>query len=240
LKQKQSVNYAIQPEPNASVITAILKDMNRRLRTILSLIPHDHPVADIGADHGLVPLALLRAGFNRALYATELTEASFARLKLAVMDTEIRPYQANGLTSLPQEVKTIICTGMGGHLMIAILEQFPATTKRLKTLILGPQRDAERVRGWLSTHGWMIVEEGFVFEDGNAYPIIKAEPGNQPLTDPARWYGPWMIDHPNLDFLLFLSQEANILRQALQFKVDEDKRLRLEWIQQYVKHHDLA
>jgi tRNA (adenine22-N1)-methyltransferase len=213
--------------------------MRRRLQAILSLIPRDQPLVDVGSDHGYVPLALAKAGFDHPLYATELSVASVAMLKHALVETTIHVYQANGLMDLPSEVKTMVCTGMGGHLIVEILSAHPEQSGQLKTLVLGPQRDPDIVRKWLVTHGWCIEKEDFVYEGNQGYPLLVAIRGKQSLSDIEAWYGPKLIQAPNLDFLLFLSIEARQLQRTLQHQEDKDKRLRLEWIQQYVKNHNL-
>ena len=49
--------------------------LSKRLECILSLVPEDvHTAADIGTDHGLVPLALIRRGLCKRVIATDLRE----------------------------------------------------------------------------------------------------------------------------------------------------------------------
>jgi tRNA (adenine22-N1)-methyltransferase len=214
--------------------------MTRRLLLLASLCPHDAPLVDIGSDHGYLPQALIKQGFTNKLYATELSEASFRSLQYALQEHNVIVYQANGFLHLPDLVKTAVLTGMGGQLIINILSQYPEQTRRLTTLVLGPQRDSHLLRFWLMNHGWQISKEAFVLEDGQAYPFIVATPGKMTLSMIESWYGPCLIKQPNEDLLSWLTSEAQHLTKALSFQDHQEKRQRLEWILQYVKHHHAA
>jgi tRNA (adenine22-N1)-methyltransferase len=214
--------------------------MTRRLKVLAELCPKDAPLADIGADHGYLAQVLLQAGFSHPLFATELSDASFQSLKVSLMDTTVTLYQADGLTNLPRVVKTVVIAGMGGRLIIDILTKNLAIMEQINTLVLGPQRDSHLLRAWLINHGWRIEKEAFVFEDNQGYPLMVAVAGTMALSMIEAWYGPWLIKHPNLDYLLWLSHEAKHLSKSIAFKDNQDRRLRLEWIVNYVKNHDIT
>ena len=53
----------------------------------------------------------------------------------------------------------MIAAGMGGGLVIHILNEDPAKTRSLKELILQPQSELAKVRRYLEEHRFRIVAE---------------------------------------------------------------------------------
>ncbi len=210
--------------------------VSQRLQVIASMCPSQGNLVDIGSDHGLLLQLLFKQGFTSTLYGTELSEDSFQHLKSQLSDLPIKIYQADGLKKLPKDVATIVITGMGGQLIQSMLEIGQAQLGSIQTLILGPQRDQALLRTWLIKHDWMIIDERFVLEDQKAYPIIKAVQGKMKLTPIELAYGPINIQRRESDFIAWLKQESQALQKAIKFQDDDDKRRRLEWIENYVKH----
>ena len=68
---------------------------------------------------------------------------------------------------------------MGGDLVVRILEQDFDKLANVKELILSPQSHLERVRHFLNDHGFRILEEEFLKEDGKYYVVIRAVHGKQ-------------------------------------------------------------
>lgn len=210
---------------------------SQRLHVIASMCPDHGSLVDIGSDHGLLIQLLLKQGFSSALFASELSQDSLQHLKHQLVDLPVKVYQANGLDRLPKEVATIVITGMGGQLIQSILDAGQTQLQEVKTLILGPQRDQEALRGWLMKHDWQIIDERFVFEDLKGYPIMKVIKGNMQLHPIELSYGQINIQRRELDFVAWLKLESQSLKKALSFQDDEQKRRRLEWIETYVKHN---
>ena len=87
---------------------------------------------------------------------------------------------SDGLHELPQDdVDSIVIAGMGGDLVVRILEQDFDKLANVKELILSPQSHLERVRHFLNDHGFRILEEEFLKEDGKYYVVIRAVHGKQ-------------------------------------------------------------
>ena len=115
---------------------------------------------------------------------------------------------SDGFSALdPGEVHTIIAAGMGGGLVIHILEANPAVTDSVQEFILQPQSEIERVRAYLEREGYTIVREEMVEEDGKYYPMMKAVHRREiiPYSEVELLYGRDLLRrrHPVLrDFLL--------------------------------------
>jgi tRNA (adenine22-N1)-methyltransferase len=125
---------------------------------------------------------------------------------------------------------------MGGLLIIDILTKGIAALSKVQTLVLGPQRDVQKVRQWLAKYGWMITEEKFVLESEKGYPLLVAKSGKMTLTAIEATYGPILISKGDPFFLQWLKLEKLALSKALALHDNKDKQTRLDWINTYVKN----
>ena len=65
---------------------------------------------------------------------------------------------------MPNEADGIVCAGMGGRLVISILEQSRALICEMKQVVLQPQSELDEVRRYLRTNGYLIEKEDMIFE----------------------------------------------------------------------------
>ena len=123
-------------------------------------------LADIGTDHGYIPIYLCQTEGSFRLPLPWISER--VRLQQATdpyqtsrdSQSRIRTRLSDGLTALqPGEADTILIAGMGGGLVMKILS---AGARHALTgseeLILQPQSEIAQVRAYLRTHGFRILE----------------------------------------------------------------------------------
>ena len=67
----------------------------------------------------------------------------------------------------------MIAAGMGGNLIIKILEEGCSVLEAMNTCILQPQSELAKVRKYLCEHGYCSVAENMVKEDGKYYPMMR-------------------------------------------------------------------
>ena len=154
-------------------------ELSKRLYAVAGLVTEGASVADIGTDHGYVPIYLMKNGIASKVIAMDINKGPLERATLHIaesgMKDVIETRLSDGLTALKAgEVDSIVIAGMGGPLMIRILSAYPEVTASAKELILQPQSEILEVRRWLYQQGYEIVEEHMVYEDGKYYPMFKA------------------------------------------------------------------
>ena len=154
----------------------MIMELSNRLETIASFVTEGYIVADIGTDHGYIPIYLTSNGNCPRAYAMDVNKEPLSRAK-----THIEEENAGEVVScMPQDdVDSIVIAGMGGDLVVRILEQDFDKLANVKELILSPQSHLERVRHFLNDHGFRILEEEFLKEDGKYYVVIRAVHGKQ-------------------------------------------------------------
>lgn len=153
--------------------------LSERLSSVASMVTAGNCLADVGTDHGYVPIYLYERNIISRGIAMDVNKGPLERARLHIaefgFEDAIETRLSDGLAALkPGEADSVTIAGMGGPLIIRILSAYPEVTASLKELILQPQSEISEVRVWLYEHGYEIVEEHMVFEDGKYYPMFKA------------------------------------------------------------------
>ena len=153
--------------------------LSQRLSSVASMVTAGNCLADVGTDHGYVPIYLYERNIIPRAIAMDVNKGPLERAALHIaesgMKEAIETRLSDGLTALkPGEADSVVIAGMGGPLIIRILSAHPEITESLKELILQPQSEISEVRIWLYEQGYEIIEEHMVFEDGKYYPMFKA------------------------------------------------------------------
>jgi len=157
--------------------------LSKRLAALVDYVPQGAVVADIGTDHGFVPIYLLQEGISPSAIAGDIKEGPLSSADKAVVEAQLEDKidlrLGDGLSILrPGEAGVIIIAGMGGSTIKEILEKGQEVLARVNRLILQPMVAAGQLRLWLVDNGWNIVDETLVAEEERIYEIIVAEHGN--------------------------------------------------------------
>lgn len=158
--------------------------IDSRIRAVLDLVRFDR-VADIGADHGYLAIALATSGRAKKIIATEKNfapcEALRKNISAAGLSGAIEVRLGDGLKILSAgEVDTICIAGMGGALIKKIFDDAPEVVQSARQLIVQPMNAAEKIRAWLAENSWTIADEDLAEAGGIIYEIISAEKNSPP------------------------------------------------------------
>ena len=219
--------------------------LSQRLSSVASMVTAGNCLADVGTDHGYVPIYLYERNVIPRAIAMDVNKGPLERAALHIaesgMKDVIETRLSDGLTALrPKEADSIVIAGMGGPLMIRILSAYPEVTASAKELILQPQSEIAEVRIWLYEQGYEIVEEHMVYEEGKYYPMYKAvkNPEAKKLSYLEYKFGRLEVLKEKevlKDFILReLSNKQNIL-QKLEEEQTEKSKGRAEEMKQLIK-----
>ena len=153
-----------------------MKGLGARIQTMVDLYPVVDSIADIGCDHGYTAIALFEAGKAEKLFACDIGKEPLEMAKKNVrfrgVEDKISCRLGNGLEALEKgECKHLLLSGMGGMLMIQILEK---RIEEFETILLSPQSDYEKVRRFLYPY-MELVEDCYVKEKNKFYRILLAK-----------------------------------------------------------------
>lgn len=157
-------------------------NMSKRLKRIAVMADKAKCVADIGTDHGYVPIYLVMNGIAQSAIAMDINEGPLCRAKQNIVkmgvDDKVTVRLSDGLEKLNKdEADTVIIAGMGGRLTIRILDNAKEVLESVDTLILSPHSDVDMVRIYLQDNNYNIVDEEMLVDEGKYYNIIKAVHG---------------------------------------------------------------
>ena len=147
-------------------------------------------LADIGTDHGFIPVEAIRRGLICSAIACDIgagpLERASEHIAMAGLADKIQTRLGDGLGPIkPGEADIIVIAGMGGMLMKKIIQAGIDRALSAKKLILSPQSDLEVFRGFLYESGFNISSETCIEEEGKYYFIIGAEPAAKTAAKPA-------------------------------------------------------
>lgn len=154
--------------------------LSKRLAAIAGFVEPQARIADIGTDHAYIPIYLAQTDTIEFAVASDIGAGpcQIARQNITAHDVADRIVvrQADGLAGIQadDDLDTIIIAGMGGQLMVEILEAGLDRLDGTESLILAPNRDDYTVRSWLAKHEFGILDEALLEDEGHVYPIIVA------------------------------------------------------------------
>ncbi len=208
--------------------------LSKRLKLVASFVPENARIADIGTDHGFVPIYLAETGRIRSALAMDVREGPLGRAKEHVEEyyracrgrgsgeepcspVHIETRLSDGLKKLsPGEADTVIIAGMGGELMIRILEEGCHMWDSVESWILSPQSALDKVRIFLAQNGFSIADEAMIKEDGKFYTVMRVSRGNMEYANQAQYlYGKILIEKRDAVLGEYLEREKKRLDNIL-------------------------
>lgn len=155
--------------------------LRERLSAVYRLVRRGSVAADVGTDHAYLPIALCLDGVSPRVIASDVKDGPVQRAKEDVarygLSDAITVVKTDGLLGLDiYSPDDILIAGMGGELIVRILQDAPWICKHGIRLVLQPMTHQETVRRYLLASGFSIVCEEIAEDDGGRiYQIIAAE-----------------------------------------------------------------
>lgn len=154
-------------------------EMSARLKLIAGFVTEGYVVADIGTDHGYIPIWLIKADRIPRAIAMDIGKGPLERaqenIKQYGYEDRIETRLSDGLKELREnEADSVVIAGMGGPLIVSLLEAGKTALNTVKELILSPHTDIYLVRHYLIENGYDIVREEMVYDMGKYYTVMKA------------------------------------------------------------------
>ncbi|MBO4235762.1 MAG: SAM-dependent methyltransferase [Firmicutes bacterium] len=174
--------------------------LSERLLTIANMIDNGETLADIGTDHGYLPIHLLLEEISPSVILADISKGSLTKAKencaeyLADQKAYFR--EGDGLeVLLPGEVDAVVLAGIGGLLTIDILDWDLEKSHSFKKLILQPRNNSGALRRYLVSHGFSIMDYRIVPEGHRFSEILKVvttedSHGTIPILSEAEWEFP--------------------------------------------------
>jgi len=185
-----------------------------RLARIAACVPRGARLADVGTDHGYLPVRLLLDGAIERAIASDLRPGPLERARETArrygLEEKISFRLCDGLAAIDEgEADTIAVAGMGGETIASILEAAP-WTKSGKRPLLQPMTSFPELRGWLGAHGYRIEREYLAREGKRLYSVMEVFGGSMaPLTPSELWAGRQSDDPLRGAWLEYISSKVS-------------------------------
>ncbi|MBO5460405.1 MAG: SAM-dependent methyltransferase [Ruminococcus sp.] len=224
-------------------------ELSKRMQAVADLVTVGNKVADIGTDHAYIPIYLIEENISPAVIAMDINEGPLEiaenHIKENQLQEKIQLRLSNGFEKLkPYEAETAVIAGMGGALVIRILDTYRDVTDSMKEIILQPQSEIAKVRKYLLEEGFSILEEDMVVEDGKYYPMMKVCISSDKKSLCELWneaeleYGKLLLEKHHPVLLQFLNRELLIKKQIqekLNFQEGERIQKRLKEVEDEIR-----
>ena len=168
--------------------------INARLKKIGDLVEANSFCLDVGCDHALLDIYLVKRNKNIKAIASDIAEGPLEQAKNNIkrekLDGKIETRLGYGLRTYTDDINTIIISGMGGRNMIGIFKDQPKVLKKVDTIILSPNNYQEDVKRYLTKNNFYISNEEFVKDGKFIYQIIIFKKGKKKYTKKEYFFGP--------------------------------------------------
>lgn len=218
--------------------------LSKRLHAVAQLASEAKKVADVGTDHGYIPIYLIKEKGIESALAMDINKGPLERaaenIHMYGLADKIQTRLSDGVAELkPGEADTVVIAGMGGALTMNILREGKEVLSGVETLVLQPQSELHLVRRFLHNNGYYIAQEDMELDEGKYYPMMKVRHGKQrPWKDYEYKYGKFLIEHQNPILAEFLDKEFSMyqgIQTELRKKTGEHIMRRLEEVEQEIR-----
>jgi tRNA (adenine22-N1)-methyltransferase len=193
-------------------------EISKRLKTVAGEVGY-RTVADIGTDHGYVPIYLVKNKLADMAIACDINKGPLLKAKENIEEnclfSKIETRLGSGLTPIAVgEVETAVIAGMGGMLTIEILKASSDVVQSLKQLVLQPQLDIDSVRKYIHIIGFKIENEEMLIDEGKYYTVINAVHGDEKTYSQCQYlFGKINLDKKSTDLKKYLMHRLGKLKE---------------------------
>ena len=185
--------------------------INDRLKAIGDLVEANSFCLDVGCDHALLDIYLVKKKKNIKCIASDIAEgpieAAKKNIKREKLENEIEVRLGDGLDTYSDDVNTVIISGMGGRSIIGILKYKMNIVKKIDTFILSPNNYQIDVKKFLCKNGFYIDDEVLVKEKKFIYQILVFKKGKRHYTKRDYFFGPVLLQKKGSLFNDYYSRE---------------------------------
>ena len=153
--------------------------LSQRLLQVSKMIKKSAKVLDVGTDHAYLPIYLKKNKLCKSVCASDVSQNALdiAKKNLIKYDMDIKLYLSDGLENIKEDYDTITLCGMGTSTIVKILDG----KKLPDNIIISSNNDLVKLRKYMNSIGYKIVDEQVVYENKKYYDIISYEKGKEKL-----------------------------------------------------------
>lgn len=204
-----------------------MSTLSRPDNRLLSAVPYltrGGRCIDVGTDHAYLPIYLVSEGIVSHAMACDINkgplESAKEHILAAGLETKIDTFLTDGLQGLQSfDADDIMIFGMGGELIIKILDEAPWVRNKEIGLILQPMSRANLLRKYLVENGFEILGET-LSQSGKIYQTVHARfcGKRDTYTEEELLLGRRNIEENPPLFSAFVAHELEVCKKVLKGK----------------------
>lgn len=171
--------------------------LSKRLKSLIKYIDKNDKLIDIGCDHGLIDIYLVKNNIINSIIISDIHEGALKagqeNVKKHHLEKQIDARLGNGLEVLKQDevIDTVLISGMGTSTILKILNN--NYLKNINKLILQSNNNHEELRKEVVKLGFIITDEEYFTDNKKNYINIVFKRGNKKYKKDELRYGPILI-----------------------------------------------
>lgn len=184
--------------------------LSPRLAAVASLVRRGSCVADIGCDHGFLPVWLVQSGAVSRAVAADINKGPLDSCKRLIEESgladNISCVISDGLSAVEITPDTDVCIcGVGGELAASMLDKCKMSKTAGVHYIFNPMTRPEALRRYLCENGFEIEKDFIVCEGERRYNIFDAYyTGKAQIKDESFYYLGNITDFSEKEYFLGL------------------------------------
>jgi len=184
--------------------------ISKRLVSLAALVDEKDILADIGCDHALLDIYLVKNKIVSKTLACDINESALNSGIFNIKKHHLEPYietkLGNGIEVINDDINTLIISGMGTSTICKILSC--PKVKQIKKIIVESNNNYYDLRKFICGLGFYISYEEVVLDAGKFYVNIIFLKGMQKYSKKEFRYGPVLMKNKNnSDYYEFLYQK---------------------------------
>ena len=202
--------------------------ISKRLKAIADFLDINDFIVDVGTDHALLPIYLIKNNLVNGIIATDINKSALnnaiTNIYKARLQHKISTVLSDGLENVDINlVNTIVISGMGTKNIIKILKN-KEKTKNINKIIVQSNNNYYHLRKNITAMGFYIADEDIVFDNKNYYLTVLFKKGHKKYKDKDFYWG--IIKPGNINYYKSLQKNYNdIFRSIPNVRISKKVRM---------------
>lgn len=172
--------------------------LSKRLSKVADFVDINSSIIDIGCDHALLDIYLIKNRLVKSAIACDIKEGaiSIARKNINLYNADkIDLRLGDGLSVLKNDdyIDTVVISGLGNITIINILKDNIDKLAIVNNIIIQSNTNIQNIRKELQRLGYYISNEALVKENNIIYTIIKFTKGKVKYSNKELLFGPILL-----------------------------------------------
>ena len=209
--------------------------ISKRIKFISSLINKDDSVLDIGTDHALLPIYLIKNNITKIADGSDVSDVVLLNAKNNIvkygLNDKINLYCSDGINSVDiSKYNTFVIAGMGFYTIKDILSN--NKIKNINKLIIQSNNNHEDLRRFINGIGYKIITDFYIKDKGKPYLIILCEKGKQKLSDTEYVCG--LYNKDNIWYYKYMKNKYEQILKSIPNEENDSIRKSIEYFNIYL------